>query len=116
MDDGFSLGPAQALLATLAIDLTNFQPWKCHNRQLKCPTISWIGAVRKEGKLASIWKCRSVLHGTLRGERKQMNYIIHWCWPQMFSRHPFSIWIYTSKYHKNQKEANYSNLCSESYV
>jgi hypothetical protein len=30
-----------------------------------------MGAVRKKGKLASIRKCRSVLHGTLRGERKQ---------------------------------------------
>jgi hypothetical protein len=38
--------------------------------QLRCPAISWLGAVRKEGKLASVWKCRSVLHGTLRREKK----------------------------------------------
>ena len=29
-----------------------------------------MGAVRKEGKLASVWKCGSVLHGTLRGGKK----------------------------------------------
>ena len=34
----------------------------------------------------------------------------------MFSRHPFSTCIYTSKYHKNKKIANYSNVHSEMNV
>jgi len=31
MDGGFSLGPPQASLAIVAIDLINFQHWKCRN-------------------------------------------------------------------------------------
>jgi hypothetical protein len=34
--------------------------------------------------LDSMWKCGSVLHGTLRGKKKQMNYIIHWWCPNCF--------------------------------